>query len=289
MNITILSGKGGTGKTLISTNLAMYMNANYIDADVEEPNGFIFLKPKVLHVKKVKVDIPYIQQEKCKKCYKCIDFCKFNALAKTQDKILVFDKLCHSCGGCKIVCPYQAIIYKKRTIGKIEEGKNSNITCIQGVLNVGEPMATKILDKLVKEDTSNNINIIDSPPGTSCNVVNILQKTNVAVLVTEATHFGLHDLKRAINLIEQFNIPYGVVINRVKNNDNLIEKYCKEKNIDIITRINYDKNIAETYSKGELLIKNKKYHNIFQEIKEKLLCKYRYLAAKAELEKPQLQ
>ena len=280
MNIAILSGKGGTGKTLVSTNLAMYMNANYIDTDVEEPNGFIFLKPNIINTKNIEVDIPYIEQQKCIKCFKCIEFCKFNSLAKTKREILVFEKLCHSCGGCKLVCPNDAINYKKRFIGVIEEGKNSKINCKRGILNVGEPMATKIIENLVSNTDVNKINIIDSPPGTSCNVVNVLQKTDIALLVTEVTKFGLHDLDRAVKLVRKFNMPFGVIINRVINKDNIIEKYCEENHINIVGKINYDKNIAQIYSKGELLINYEEYEIIFkkllQNVKEKLLCKYRY-------------
>lgn len=293
MNIAVLSGKGGTGKTLVATNLAMYMKAEYIDADVEEPNGFIFLKPVTSSVRDIKVDIPYIEQQKCNKCYKCVDFCKFNSLAKGKNGIIVFEKLCHSCGGCKIVCTNKAIDYIKRNIGIIEEGRNSKINCKRGVLNVGEPMATKIIEELINNNDFKKTNIIDSSPGTSCNIVSILQKTDIALLVTEATKFGLHDLDRAVKLVKKFNIPFGVIINRVVSEDNIIDKYCKENNIEIIQKIRYDKNIAQIYSKGDLLINYEEYNvifkNIFQSIKGKLLCKYRYLVVKVEPEKQQLQ
>lgn len=275
INIVVLSGKGGTGKTLVSTNLALYMKTNYVDADVEEPNGFIFLKPKIENVYNVEVDIPSIDVNKCKKCYKCVNFCEFNALAISKDKILVFDKLCHSCGGCKIVCPFDAISYKKKIIGIIEKGISGDVHCIRGVLNVGEAISVPLIKELLN-NLSSDINIIDSAPGTSCNVVNTLSYANCAILVTEPTEFGLHDLKRAVTLVENLKIPFGVLINRVIEHDNIIKKYCEDKNIKILCEINYDKKIAELYSNGSILIDNDDYKKVFvnlsNNIKEHLLC-----------------
>ncbi len=272
----MLSGKGGTGKTLVSTNLALCMEANYVDADVEEPNGFIFLKPKIENIDNVEVDIPIIDTNRCQKCYKCVSFCDFNALAIAKDDILVFDKLCHSCGGCKIVCDYGAISYKKKKIGIIEKGTCRNIKCLRGVLNIGEAISSSLVKKLLS-NLSSEINIIDSAPGTSCNVVNTLSYAGCAILVTEPTEFGLHDLKRAITLVENLKIPFGVVINRVIKHDNIIKKYCENKNIKILGEINYDKKIAELYSNGNLLIDNDSYKKVFidlsKNIKEHLLCR----------------
>lgn len=274
MNIVVLSGKGGTGKTLVSTNLAKFMQANYIDGDVEEPNGFIFLKPIIEETIDVKVDIPFIDKDKCQKCYKCIEFCKFNVLAKTNDEILIFDKLCHSCGGCEIVCEADAIKYIDKKIGIIEKGYSDNIKCFRGLLNIGEPMAVPVIKELLN-NLGGKLNIIDSSPGTSCNVVNILEYADVAILVTEPTNFGLHDLDRAVKLVEKFNIPFGIIINRVTNKNNIITKYCNENKIEMLGQIDYDKDIAVAYSKGDLIINKNKYLNIFENlsnnIKEKLL------------------
>lgn len=276
MNITVLSGKGGTGKTLLSTNLAVYMKANYIDADVEEPNGFIFLKLNIYKKTNVEVDVPVIVKSKCTNCFKCVDFCEFNALAKSQNGVIVFDKLCHSCGGCKIACKFNALDYDKKVIGTIEEGSLNNISCKQGVLKIGEPMAVPVIKQLLS-DVGDEINIIDSSPGTSCNVVNTLNYSDFVVLVTEPTNFGLHDLDRAVKLVKDLNIPFGIVVNRVLEKNNIITKYAQKNNISILGQINYDKDIAKIYSKGDLLIKHDKYINIFEDlsnnIKEMLLCK----------------
>lgn len=274
MNVVVLSGKGGTGKTLIATNIAKYMNINYIDADVEEPNGFIFLKPEIKETIDVKVKIPFIDEDKCEKCFACTDFCRFNALGKTSDKILVFDKLCHSCGGCKIVCEFDALTYVDKKMGIIEKGYSADIKCSRGLLNIGEPMAVPVIEKLLSE-AENELNIIDASPGTSCNVVSILEHSDVAILVTEPTKFGVHDLKRAIKLVEKFNIPYAVIVNRVTDKNNIITKYCKKNKIKVIGQIDYDKDIAIMYSKGELIINNKKYLEVFEKlsdyIKERVL------------------
>lgn len=276
INIVVLSGKGGTGKTLVSTNLALCMGANYVDADVEEPNGFIFLKPKIEKVDSVEVDIPIIDTNKCQKCYKCMSFCEFNALAISKNEILVFDKLCHSCGGCKLVCPFDAISYKKKKIGIIENGNCRNIKCARGVVDIGEVISIPLIKKLLN-NLNSDINIIDSAPGTSCNVVNTLSYADCAILVTEPTEFGLHDLKRAVILVENLEIPFGVVINRVIKNNNIIKKYCESENIKILSEINYDKKIVELYSNGYLLVDNDSYKEVFnnlsKKVEEYLLCK----------------
>ena len=268
MKIGVLSGKGGTGKTLLSTNLAVTMGGTYVDCDVEEPNGFIFLKPEKVISNDVLVDYPVIDEELCILCGKCVDFCEFNALAKTK-KIFVFEKLCHSCGGCEIVCPTGAMKYEKRKIGIIDEGISGDIKCKRGVLNIGEAMAVPLIKALL-ENLDENLNIIDCAPGTSCNVVTSLEHVDKAILVTEPTEFGLHDFKRAVELCKMFEIPHGVVINRIIEEDNIVSRYCIENNIEILSSIPYEKNIAEIYSRGELIIEQDQYKSIFTDLIEKL-------------------
>lgn len=265
MNIAVLSGKGGTGKTTVSTNLALAIKANYIDCDVEEPNGFLFLKSDIKQTKDVLVQYPYIYNDKCISCGECVEACQFNALAKVKDKIMVFEKLCHGCGACEIVCKPQAISYKKRETGRIEKGILGNISCSRGVLNVSEPMAVPIIKELLKDISKDN-NLIDCPPGTSCNVVNALKYANGAILVTEPTEFGLHDMKMALEVVKMFNIPFGVIINKDDGQYNLVKKYCKEENIYIIGVIPYTKDIAVHYSKGDILYNNLDYKPIFDEL-----------------------
>lgn len=266
MNIVVLSGKGGTGKTFVSTNLAKIMNANYIDCDVEEPNGYIFLKPKDVIERDVLCEVPKIDDDNCVNCFKCVDFCEFNALASLQDEIKVFGGLCHSCGGCQIVCDYDSIEYVNRRVGVIKEGNIEGNLFKSGLLDIGEPMAVPIIKELLKDLDKDKINIIDSAPGTSCNVVNTLEYADYAIMVTEPTRFGLHDLDRAVKLAKEMNIKFGIVINRMMENQNIIIDYCKEQKLNIIGCINYDKEIALRYAKGELISDIKSYKEIFKQI-----------------------
>lgn len=262
MNIAVLSGKGGTGKTTVSVNLALALNANYIDADVEEPNGFLFLNPEIYETKNVLVEYPIIDKNKCALCGECVRACQFNALAKAKDEIMLFQKLCHGCGACQISCKFKAIEYGKREIGKIEKGKSKQINCSRGILNVGEPMAVPVIKELLNNLPS-EVNIIDCPPGTSCNVVNVLKYADVAVLVTEPSAFGLHDLKMAVELVKSFGIPFGIVINKDDGKDNIIKSYCKEENITIIGTVPYKRDTASLYSKGKILYDDLQHKKVF--------------------------
>lgn len=269
MNIAILSGKGGTGKTTVSTNIALALKANYVDCDVEEPNGFLFLKPIIEKTEDVMVEYPVIDNEKCVVCGECVKTCQFNALAKAKDKIILFEKLCHSCGACEIVCNYGAIAYDKRGTGKIESGKVRDINCSRGILNIGEPMAVPIIKKLLR-NLEDEDNIIDCPPGTSCNVVNSLRYVNAAILVTEPSEFGLHDLKIAVGVVKMFDIPFGIIINKDDGEDNIIRQYCKKENINLIGSIPYRRDIAQAYSKGEILYDNTNFKPIFEKLANRL-------------------
>ncbi|WP_352404710.1 ATP-binding protein [Sporanaerobacter acetigenes] len=265
MNIAVLSGKGGTGKTTVSTNLALASKSNYIDCDVEEPNGFLFLKPEIDKIQKVMIEYPIMDDDKCTACGACVEVCQFNALAKVRKNIVLFEKLCHSCGACQIACKYDAINYEKREIGKIESGEFRDIKCSRGILNIGEPMAVPVIKELLK-DLSEENNIIDCPPGTSCNVVNTLKYADSAILVTEPTKFGLHDLKIAVGVVRMFHIPFGIIINKDDEKENIIRKYSREENIDIIGSIPYRRDIARAYSKGEILYDNTNFKPIFEEL-----------------------
>lgn len=270
MNIAILSGKGGTGKTTIATNLALLLKANYIDCDVEEPNGFIFLNPEIISEEKVEVEIPIIDKEKCILCGQCVKTCKFNSLAKIKDKIILFDKLCHSCGACGIVCPTGAIEYGKRQTGLIEEGKRNEILCKRGILNIGEPMAVSILKELLKELPDKGINLLDSPPGTSCNVVNTLNYADGAILVTEPTAFGLHDLKMAVELVKEFDIPFGLIINKYEEKNQYLKEYLEEENINLLGYLPFKREIAESYSRGNTLLDINECRSSFLTIKKNI-------------------
>lgn len=265
MNIAILSGKGGTGKTTVSTNLAMALGISYVDCDVEEPNGFVFMNPLITEKVDVFVEYPVIDQEVCNACGACANVCQFHAFAKAGKDIVVFEKLCHACGACKLVCNLKALTYENRSIGILEHGMAADITCHRGVLNVGEPMAVPVIRELLR-GVSQRDHLIDCPPGTSCNVVNSLKVADAAILVTEPSEFGLHDLKMAVSLVKMYNIPYGIIINKDDGLDNMVKGYCKKEGIRLLGVIPYSKEAAMLYSKGLMLGESKIYREAFEEI-----------------------
>ena len=269
MNIAILSGKGGTGKTTASTNLSTIIGANYIDCDVEEPNGFIFLNPSQIKREEVKVNYPVVDSSRCTLCGDCAKVCQFNALVRTKKEIILFEKLCHGCSACSIACKHSALTFGKRTIGIVEEGKCGNLICKRGVLNVGEPMAVPVIKKLLK-NLPTGINLIDCAPGTSCNVVNSLQYADSAILVTEPSAFGLHDLKMAVQLVRNFNLPFGVIINKYNAENERIQKYCEQEDINILGIIPYRREAAKVYSLGKMIVEMSEYKEIFEEIAKRL-------------------
>lgn len=268
MNIAVLSGKGGTGKTTVSTNLAGALKLNYVDSDVEEPNGFLFLNPEISQTESVMVEYPIIDKEKCTLCGECAKACQFNSLAKVKDRVMLFKNLCHSCGACEVACKEGAITYGKRETGKIETGKSGNILCSRGILNIGEPMAVPVIKQLLQKVEGQD-NLIDCPPGTSCNIINVLKYADAAILVTEPSQFGFHDLEIAVGVVRMFNIPFGIIINKDDGRDNMIRKYCRNEKIELIGSIPYSRDIARAYSKGETLYNNPEFKSIFEKLADR--------------------
>jgi MinD superfamily P-loop ATPase len=259
MNITIASGKGGTGKTTVAINLALSLeNVQLLDCDVEEPDSHIFLGMKLEKEEDVYIPVPKIDKDKCTFCGKCSDFCQYNALAVVPNDILFFPELCHGCGGCTLICPEDAITEEKRIIGIIERGLNNDLEFYHGLLNIGEPMATPLVKAVKNKIDDNKITIIDSPPGTSCPVIESIKDTDYCILVTEPTPFGLYDLKLAVEVVRKLKVPFGVLINQEGIGDKGVEKYCKEEEIPIIMKIPHDKKIAKLYSKGIPFVKKMK-------------------------------
>ena len=253
MIISVASGKGGTGKTTVATNLALSIGkAQFIDCDVEEPNANIFLKTKIKEHEDVSVSIPEMDKEKCDYCGKCSEFCVYNALAVVPSDVLVFPELCHSCGGCELVCPKDAVSWNKRVIGRIEHGQAGDIDFYHGLLNVGEMQAVPVIKALKRKVDKSKHVIIDVSPGTSCPVIESISGSDYCILVTEPTPFGEHDLKRIFELIEILNQKADVIINRSTLTDyiqpiyNMVDKYKCE----VLGEIPLDNKVIENYAKG---------------------------------------
>ncbi|MDD3839520.1 MAG: ATP-binding protein [Clostridia bacterium] len=272
MKIAVLSGKGGTGKTTVAASLASVIeNCQYVDCDVEEPNGAVFIKPDLKRRYDVEVLVPQVNEQNCDGCGKCAETCQFNAIAVVKGKVLIFPEICHHCGACVLACPNSAIEEKKRTIGIIETDEQEKF--IQGKLNIGEPISIPIITDIKNRLNSDVPTIIDCSPGASCVVVNSIEGCDYCILVTEPTPFGLHDLKIAVQLVEKMGIPYGVVINKADQKDESIHSFCKQKDIKILMEIPFSKETAQMYSKGILPVESdkrwaKKFKELFDSVKE---------------------
>jgi MinD superfamily P-loop ATPase len=257
MIISIASGKGGTGKTTIATNLAVALgtDVNLLDCDVEEPNDHIFIQPTITHTETVSLKVPQVDMNKCSLCGKCQEICQFQAIAVVGTTVLTFPELCHSCGGCMEVCPENAITEIDREMGIFEAGTRNGVTFAYGRIFVGQVMAVPVIERVRAAVQLDKVNIIDAPPGTSCPVISSVKDTDFLILVTEPTPFGLNDLKLAVGMVKILNIPHGIVINRSDLGDDKVKEYANEENIPILMEIPFDRQIAETYSKGKLLVK----------------------------------
>lgn len=260
MKIAVLSGKGGTGKTLVSVNLAAVAgDCDYIDCDVEEPNGRLFFKPEKIIRKDVTIEIPVVNHDQCIGCKKCVEFCKFNAIAYIN-KVMVFENICHSCGGCMLVSPENAITKKEKVVGEIEMGKSMDVNVFSGVLNPGEPLGTPIIAALLEnaKDSTRDI-IIDCPPGSSCTVMDSIRDADYCVLVAEPTIFGAHNSNMVYELVTLFKKPFGVVLNKTSDGINPSEEFCRENHIKIIGNITFNSHLG-TLNSNSLIIAREDMH-----------------------------
>jgi MinD superfamily P-loop ATPase len=257
MNIAIASGKGGTGKTTVATNLAYVASASgwrsaYLDCDVEEPNGAVFLKPVIVDEQTVAKTVPEVKTARCTQCGQCGEICQYSAIVCVGASPLVFPELCHACGGCTLVCPEDAIREIPRPIGRLRIGTAGSIQFVDGILNVGEHMSPPAIHAVKQAAPEADFLLLDSPPGTSCPVVEAVRGSDLVVLVTEPTPFGLNDLKLAVEMVRALRLPLGVVVNRADLANGEVRQYCARKRIPVLGEIPDDRAVAEAYSRGEL-------------------------------------
>lgn len=273
MKVALISGKGGTGKTFIATNLArLFNNALYVDADVEEPNGSLFLNAPLLETQAVYKHLPYISAKKCIKCYRCVDFCAFNALALSKECILLFPTLCHDCHGCAAVCPQGALSYMKKEIGHLERRQVKETTVLSGVLNVGEASGTILLEKLnelIKAETRPVI--IDAPPGSGCSVMAAIEEADICLAIVEPTAFGFANFKTIYALTQALGKRLAVVVNKVYGEFKELERFLQAQNLPCLTGIPLRKDIALKTAKAELVLDDASCLGYFEEIQRKLL------------------
>lgn len=273
MKIAVLSGKGGTGKTLLAVNLAAVAeNAIYCDCDVEEPNGYLFLKPTKVKREPITTQIPVVNNRLCNGCRKCVDFCNFNALAYANDKLMIFEEICHSCGGCVLFCPQKALTEKEKVIGEIQKGVSGNIKVLTGMMNTGEVTGVPIVKKLIEDIApQNTLTFIDCSPGSDCIVMECVQSADYCVLVAEPTLFGAHNLEMVFELVTLLGKPYGAVLNKCLEGENPSEIFCRKKGINILGKIPFDHDLGTLNSNALIAAKSaEKYQHMFFSLLQKI-------------------
>lgn len=280
--LAIASGKGGTGKTLLSTNLFHVLQQNgenvaIVDCDAEEPNAKLFFNGNNDNEIEVKQNIPVIDDSKCTFCGRCHEFCNYNAIfiLPPMKVIKVIEDLCHDCGACLYACNDNAITEKEVSLGKVTNYSiDAKTDLIEAKMNVGMYSPVPVIKAAIKAAGNHDIIIMDSPPGTSCPFIQTVEKADFVILITEPTPFGLSDLKQSVETLKTMNKHYAVVINRAGLGDNAIYEYLKNENISLMLEIPFDKDIAKYYSNGELV---SKYDTQFS---SKLIKMYKLIAQK---------
>ncbi len=261
--IAILSGKGGTGKTFLATNLARVIgNCTYLDCDVEEPNGDIFLDGTTVAIEDVTVKVPIIDKSKCNGCRECVDFCRFNALGFVYDRVLVFKNICHSCNGCALVCKQGAISYEKQKVGEVTVATNNDIKVVTGKIKVGTESSVPTISQVLTH--LGEFNIVDCPPGSACSVMEAVDEADYCIIVVEPTVFSHHNYLMVKELLERLKLPYGLVVNK-----DMDSKVSYDDNV--IGRIPYNPEIGKLVANGKIVVDHsEEYRTIFEDIYAKV-------------------
>ena len=259
LRLAVASGKGGTGKTMVATNLAVALarancRVTFLDADVEAPNGHLFLRPQLDREVAVELQIPAIDPQQCTRCGKCAEFCAFSALVNLGKEILFFPELCHACGGCRLVCPAAAITEHGRRIGTVEEGSAGSIHFIRGRLDIGQPLSPPVIRAAQARISQAGITVVDAPPGTACAAVQAVGGADYVLLVAEPTPFGIHDLDLAAQMVRNLGLPFAVIANRADEGIGALRDYCRDSGIHLLMEIPDDRRIAVACSRGELIV-----------------------------------
>jgi len=273
--VSIASGKGGTGKTTVAVNMALCSPSNTVllDCDVEAPNAHLFLKPEYTERERVTVLKPVFDPDLCTGCGRCREVCRFNAIVLLTGKPMLFQELCHSCGGCARNCPVGAIEEVRFEVGTYEAAESRSFFFAHGLLDIGESRSSPLIIRVKEEAHDRELVLIDAPPGTSCPMVESVRDTDYAVLVTEPTPFGLHDLKLAVETVRKLGIPFGVVINRAGLGEESVKVFCLGEKIPVLGEIPFDRRVAVLYSRGDVVSEFlPEYREIFSSILERVLC-----------------
>lgn len=281
--VAVLSGKGGTGKTFLSVNLASLASpSTYIDCDAEEPNGHLFFKPLWERVQKVTVPLPRVDPSLCDGCRACVEFCAFHALAWAKDKLLLFEELCHGCGGCLMVCPNVALSETRRSVGEVKEGTSQGVRVLSGFLNPGEASGVPIIKALLSriDGSGESAVFIDCPPGSSCMVSESIRDADYCLLVAEPTRFGAHNLKMVHELVRLFNKPCGAVLNKCLPGEDPSRDYCRRHGIPVLAAIPFDEGLGFLNSNAEIAVReDERYRILFKDLLEQIKLETSYAAA----------
>ncbi|MPM60779.1 Iron-sulfur cluster carrier protein [bioreactor metagenome] len=273
IKVAVLGGKGGAGKTLVAVNLAAAApKAAYFDCDVEEPNGHLFFKPQEVTAREIAVKIPVFDGALCAGCRKCVDFCKFGALAFVKGRPYLFEEVCHSCGGCSLLCPVGAITEREKPVGVLQKGTAGGVTVTTGFMNPGEASGIPLIKALLGDAKDSELPvIIDCPPGSACIVMESIKDADFCLLVAEPTIFGAHNLAMVHELAVLFGKPCGAVLNKCMDGENPAQVYCLEKGIPVLAKIPFDMELGRLSSRGHIAVReSEEYRKLFSRLLETL-------------------